>query len=559
MLRLKQQGITVIMLLFIVGLAAAAYLMHALSPTMVRIEQQKKSGAILSEARAVLIGYALSRVNAGTRPGDFPYPDRLLTPAESPPAGGPPNYDGSTDSCVITGSGATTKWTCLGRLPWKDIGLAIQNPSENDPVGIMPWYAVSANLLDICLKEFNPGILNYPNPDPNTNYYPAVCPGTPVTGILPHPWITVRDKLGNVISNRVAAVILIPGVPVGSQTRPVSPNLGGAAQYLDTVTVTNSAQCTATHVAGTYSNADSDNDFIMADDMAGIPLTDPCYQQPYQFNDKLIYITIDELMSEIVKRAAGEGRSLINNYYAKNAHFPYAASLGSAVNNYISSGASASGMLPVDGTDNCTCVSSNSCKCGYSLVGSVAHTRTSGGSYTINSGLCSLSGRTCTCTGVGQCRNASGSRTFNCIADGTCTFLGTATSPLFTYTPQATYGNIASAFNGCSLAGSNVVCNAAGNFYVGLNVPLWFRDNLWQEYFYYHQSSAFDLQVGIKTGVGALLVGAGNIIVGTQTRPSNNVGDYLDSVENTNLDKVYDAVGTLRTSTYNDQMFIVAP
>jgi hypothetical protein len=45
-----------------------------------------------------------------------------------------------------------------------------------------------------------------------------------------------------------------------------------------------------------------------------------------------------------------------------------------------------------------------------------------------------------------------------------------------------------------------------------------------------------------------------------QVRPScNTLNNYLDSVENTNGDAVYDATSTLRNASYNDQIFVVEP
>jgi hypothetical protein len=127
-------------------------------------------------------------------------------------------------------------------------------------------------------------------------------------------------------------------------------------------------------------------------------------------------------------------------------------------------------------------------------------------------------------------------------------------SNTYTYTIPA-YADVYSNTLGCSSA---AVCNGAGEFDIGLKEPTWFKSNLWQDYFYYHQSSLANLQVGTKTGVSALLVGASSII-GAQTRPSTLIEDYLDSPENTNGDNVFDAIGTLRTNVYNDQSFIVAP
>ena len=540
----NQKGATLVLMAFIIGLIATAYAINFFDASSIRPLQDAKASKILAEAKTALIGYSLSRVGAGERPGGMPAPDRLLSPVETPPAGGPPNYDGAIDSCA--GAGATL--SCFGRLPWQAIGMAISSLSQNDELGLMPWYAVSANLVDpTCLEVINPSILSM-------TYTVYNCPSTTV---LPHPWLTVRDAKGSILSSRVAVVLILPAAAINGQTRPTSP-LNGAASYLETVTV--AAGCAAPCVPGTYSNSDTDNDFIMASGLVGASA---------DANDRILYITIDELMGELVKRAAGEARTVLKGYKNQNGLFPYAAPLGSTGNNFIFSGTSTIGMVPIDGTDTCSCSSASSCTCGYSLVNSVAHTRTSGGSYTSSSGLCSRATRTCTCTGAGQCRNIPGSRTFTCIAGGNCTFVGTGTSPLFTYTPRSTHGNIASASAGCSLSGSNAACTGAGTFNVGLNVPSWFRSNLWQEYFYYRWNSPANLQVGMRTNIEALVIGAGSLITSApfaasnggmpQARPSVSISDYLDSTENTDGDSIFDATTIPSSADYNDQSFIVAP
>ena len=111
-----------------------------------------------------------------------------------PPVNGPPNYDGQADSC----SGVGAAMTCLGRLPWQTIGLNPSNPTQNDVLGQIPWYAVSANLVDpTCLDLLNPDILNM-------TYTSYICHSTTN---LPHPWLTVHDSHGNVLSNRVACLV----------------------------------------------------------------------------------------------------------------------------------------------------------------------------------------------------------------------------------------------------------------------------------------------------------------------------------------------------------------
>jgi hypothetical protein len=547
----KQKGAVLIIFTVIFALASIAFLLAQLDGSGVKNERNKNNALILSKAKTALIGYAIGVVGSGQRPGDLIMPDSFAISEI------PANYDGTADSGCLDSTksnglpliNSDKNMRCLGRLPWKDLGLSISGTSENDVNGVMPWYAVSGNLVDpTCLAVLNPNTLNL-----TYNLGPLDCSGA----TLPYPWLTVRDSSGNILSNRVAAVIFMPDGVNGAQSRPSVP-LGAANQYLDTLVVP--VGCAAPCVPGTYNNTAMNNDYIVASE--GMPLA-----ATNGFNDQLVFITIEELMAAVVSRAAGEARSVLKGYRSQNTHYPYAAPLGSTINNFISSGTNVAGMLPIDGTDTCSCSSSASCTCGYGLVNSVAHTRSSGGNYTVNTGLCTLSGTKCTCTGVGQCRNTTSSRTFTCVAGGNCTFVGSGTTPLFTYTPRPTHGNIVSASAGCSILGSNAVCNANGTFRIGLKVPLWFTDNLWQEYFYYHWSASSSIQMGTHAGIEATVIGTGSALISApyaakgsaQNRPSSNIIDYLDSIENTNLDTVFDAVGTPRTSTYNDQMFIVAP
>ena len=424
--------------------------------------------------------------------------------------------------------------------------MAVSSPSQNDELGLMPWYAVSANLVDpTCLEVINPSILNMA-------YTVYNCASTTV---LPHSWLTVRDAKGNILSGRVAVVLILPRSTINGQARPTSP-LNGAASYLDSVTVP--AGCVAPCVSGTYSNADADNDFIMASGVAG---------SIANANDRILYITIDELIDALVKRAAGEAKSVLNGYKTANTSFPYAAPLGATVNDFIYSGTNTIGMLPVDGTDTCSANPSSNSTCNFSLVSRVVHTHTGGLTYTAASG-CTRSGRTCTCTGAGSCSRGV-NPVFSCSAGGNCIFSGISTSSASTYSPKLPHGNIApsSGTLGCSISAGNAVCNAAGSFRVGLNVPTWFNGNLWQQYFYYQWDASLNLQVGSRTGIEALLIGMGSPILsapfsfkGTaQTRPSALISDYLDSAENTDSNLIFDATTIPRSASYNDQSFIVAP
>jgi hypothetical protein len=529
-------------MVLILALSVTGYAIKAFNSFSIQAQRDINISTTLAEAKSALLGYSFVRVGAGERPGDMPYPDRLLSPVETPPVGGPPNYDGQTDSC----SGAAVTMVCLGRLPWQTIGMAIENPTQNDVLGTMPWYAISANLADpACMNVINPSILNM-------TYTGYVC-GSNTN--LPHPWLTIRDGKGNIISNRVAIIFIMPGQPLGNQTRPNSP-LADTTNYLDTVVVP--AGCVAPCAPGTYSNSDLDNDFIMASGLTSANSDQNNQNLTSTINDKILYITIDELIVELTKRTAGEARALLNSYNTKVSHFPYAAPLGAALNNNISSGTSASGSLPIDVTDSCSCASASSCSCSFGVITNVAFRRASGTWSAANTaGSCTrTTNRICTCIGAGYCKNGSGTTNFTCDSAGLCTHNVTGIANTYTYTIPV-YADVYSSTGSCTNI-SPAVCNGMGTYNIGLKEPTWFKSNLWQDYFYYHQSSLANLQVGTKTGVSALLVGAGSII-GAQTRPSNLIEDYLDSPENTNGDNVFDAIGTLRTNVYNDQSFIVAP
>ncbi|MCE9633275.1 MAG: hypothetical protein K8Q92_03725, partial [Methylophilales bacterium] len=472
----RSKGYALVFVAFLIGLGATALIVGAFSQNTAKIERDISDNQQLAQEKEFLLAYVLGANGGGQRPGDLIRPD---VTADS-------DYNGTAESgCLdvsqingipLIGSGINLR--CLGRLPWKDLGIAVNSPSENDVDGRMPWYAISGNLVDpTCLTILNPSILNLSY----NNAYD--CSGAS----LPYPWLTIRDGRGNILSNRVAAIIFIPGPPLDGQSRPSSP-LAGVNQYLDSITIANG--CTSNpFVAGTYSNADMDNDFIKGDDARSISSNNPCYNGTYKFNDKLVYITIDELMEEATKRAAAEAQGLLTKYNSAVGRFPYAAPLGSAVNSFNSSGTSTSGMVPVDVTDTCTCSSSTSCSCSFGLFASVTHSRASGGSYTSNSGSCTRSGTSCTCTGAGQCRNVTNSRHFDCTSAGVCSLTGSGLSPRFTYakSPQNVF---VSATSPCIISGSTVYCTGAGSFIIGLNEASWFTSNLWQNFFYYQWTSA---------------------------------------------------------------------
>ena len=547
--RSKQKGATLILAVFIIALASTIYMLRAFDPLKLSLEQDRRTYIELNEAKQALIALAVSHKSY---PGQFPYPDRREVVN--------PNYDGRSD-CPPSNTAfvAPASYNLfLGQLPISGQDLPCENPVDglgedfHDAQGNRLWYAISRNLVHH---------YEFLQADPSSN--PVINPS--IISNPNYPWLVVKDRNGAVISDRVAVVIMAPGNVLNGQNRTgVAPT---ANQYLDAFQIG----------ATTLSNADydsADEDFIIGQDSKSMTDADNSVTKPYYFNDKLVYITIDELIQALTSRSRGEAAKLLNDYKAKNGQFPYAANLGSNLNNHNSSGVTTGGILPIDITDSCGCSSDSICSCSFSPINSVTMFRDSGTwDSSEDAGLCSSGSSTknCTCTGAGSCSRSG--RTFSCTSGGQCEHVNLVASPLNKFIYKLNnYADFNTASLGCVITMDNLPrdtanCNNIGNFSIGLRESDWFKTNLWQDYFYYQWSLANDLQVGTKLGVSAILVGAGEPVINppfsvkgaAQIRPSSNLDDYLDSTENINGNNVFDATNRINTDNYNDQIFIVAP
>jgi hypothetical protein len=552
----QQTGAVLILLALILGLAATAYLLHAANATNLQAKQDEKTYKALGEAKKALIAWSASN---RLHPGQMPFPDRN--------ADG--NYDGNSDCNSAT---STFVYSFLiGQLPI----LAQTNPCISPQDGLAEdfkdadgnklWYVVSQNLTHI-YENFpvtllhdpviNPDMVSFPQNNPDVNNYPAIQPE-----VRSYPWLKVLDSNGNLISDRVAAVIIAPGNAMGSQDRSaVAPSVN---QYLDSF------------VKGsvTYSNANylaPDQAFIMGQDSRTVGINDTRFVKPYNFNDKLVYITIDELMAALNNRAASEAASLLNQYKNKTGQFPYAAPLDARQDNHVSTALSQKGLLPIDGTDRCTCESQFKCTCSFAPITKVTFKRGSG-TWAARSGACTRYTANCNCEGAGSC--TAGSEYFSCDANGVCEHNVSGSNSYIYTVPD--YADIQVLSGGCFVSGKQATCNDEATIQIGLDEPSWFKDNLWQDFLYYEWVSTADLQVGAKTGISAVLVATGQTIANApfaskgsaQMRPSSLISDYLDSVENTDTDAdllsdghpVFDATNKIKTNNFNDQIYIVSP
>lgn len=185
----SQHGVVLIMLVFLVGLAIAAFLVHALDANAIKIERDKKTVAALAEAKAALIGWSAGHA---TMPSALPCPDQ--------------NNTGSSGTCTATVG-------LIGRLPWKTLGIN----DLRDGSGECLWYALSPLYRN-----------TIPVANRTSNKINSTIPGT----------ITIRRADGSNFPAPVIAVIIAPGSPLAGQDRSGAGSTvcGGnttASNYLD--------------------------------------------------------------------------------------------------------------------------------------------------------------------------------------------------------------------------------------------------------------------------------------------------------------------------------------
>lgn len=597
----RQRGLALYLLVFVLSVAAVSLFAAFLPSSAVRYASVAQDAALLAQSKAALVGWAVSRAASGERPGDLVRPDSFAS-TESPY-----NYDGNSDTgCMDATSGdglpliaSGIDLRCFGRLPWRTLGMTVDNAPEHDPTGVMPWYAVSGNVVD-------PGCVTVLNSETANLTYPGGF-GCGVTSQLQYPWLTVRDGRGNVISNRVAFVVIIPGAPVPGQSRPASPNLAGPGAYLDSVTVP--AGCAAPCVPGTYSNADRDNDFI-----AGDPSD--------TFNDRLTFVTIDELMAEIEKRVASEVRAAIKAFRTSYTTYPWMAPFAdpSLPVSYIAAAGSGRGLVPpnvVGYPFQAAFQWSVSDSPTYLLWGTT-------GSGDMNSGSVALADGSCTWESTGLRRvNCSGTiydpepgvrrRVVTIVYTGSTATYTVDTDPFATnlvvVPATATALTMRSVrrtnFSGVTL---QILDYDSSDFLVGwgfLNggdgkirtwnirvspvFPQWYAENSWNQFVYAGVAPghvpggagnctapgsclAANLNgTGIAANVEAVVMTAGRTLASTdylaaagppdppQVRPNGNLYSYFDSANNVNGGTlIFDRKNPL-TQNFNDQVVVVAP
>lgn len=332
--RSRQKGIVFYLVIAAMAISMATLGLALSSVTSLKEMRADQAERILQDARRSVLAYL---VNAdldasGRRIGEW----RLFADLPIASSAGvdttEPNYDGTAE---IAGC-ATRTWAvgqaltsvgvsgadarCFGRLPWRTLGLPVPDAGD-DPDAYVPWIVVSPNLATsaACQPNLHPSVLG------------QAYAGYTCLGSMPYPWVTVRDERGNLISDRVAVALILPGSALQGQVR--GPSAGPAA-YLDSVTVT--AACPAPCQPGTYNNADFTHannlptTLIQASSDSRAAERKGFYATPYAYNDRVMFITIDELMTALETRARIEVKRKLEAFKLARGYYPFASLLNSS-------------------------------------------------------------------------------------------------------------------------------------------------------------------------------------------------------------------------------------
>lgn len=249
-----QQGGALVMFVLVLVLAGMATLFSVLDGSAIRIEREKKTADVLAEAKAALVGYAI-KSSAVVSAGYFPNPD--LGPGL--------NTEGSSVSSM---GGADI--SLVGKLPWRTLGVS----PLKDGSGECLWYVVSGRLK----SNLKTSALNWDT----------------------QGQIDVTDGAGNIIAVNLAALVISPNQLLVPQSRALADaafmQCGGnydAKNYLDPYSSSNAVSGEVNYYAGSTNNRQAANT-----NNKRFVITKNDY-----YNDRLIFVTVDEIFSLISRRA----------------------------------------------------------------------------------------------------------------------------------------------------------------------------------------------------------------------------------------------------------------
>jgi len=220
---------------------------------------------------------------------------------------------------AVDNTGAAAR--CFGRLPWLSLGMDLGPVDAIDIDGKIPWLIVSPNLAttNACMPNLTPLVIG--SAAANT------CPGVPSQ--MPFPWLTVVDERGNVLTNRAAFALIMPGPPANGQVRTLA---AGPNAWLDSLTVL--PGCPAPCQPGVYDNSRYAQANGVATTLVTSTLPRNAFEHlswiadPHDFHNLVLWVSVDELFATLQHRAWEVLNNALLSFKAANGYYPYAAPFG---------------------------------------------------------------------------------------------------------------------------------------------------------------------------------------------------------------------------------------
>ena len=255
----RESGQGLFVLLALLLFVGAGLIFSLARPAPPNIKNNEQTTAALAQAKDALIGWSVQRTSSvalpNARPGELPCPDN--------------NNDGFEDGTCVAGA--------LGRVPWKTLGI----PEPKDGAGETLWYALAG--------PFRIWAVNANQIDNDTKGNITVYSGSSST----------------VMTLEAVAVIFAPGAVLGAQDRSCTVGVNCTATGQCTTSPASlTPKCNPTNyldTTGGGNNATTNGPYISA-------------QPSNTFNDRLLVITTDSLMTVVEKRVAREMLALLERY-----------------------------------------------------------------------------------------------------------------------------------------------------------------------------------------------------------------------------------------------------
>ena len=247
-----QHGLALVIFIVVLVLAALAFITNGVSTRVAKLERNKTTVAALARAKQALIAYAVrySDTHPDNVPGFLPCPD----------TGSP---EGSGATC------GNQNVSLLRRLPWHELGIEVLRDSSGECL----WYAVAGTYKNSPQTD----LMNW-----DTNGLIEVVADDGATLLA-----------GGKPENRAVAAVVAPGPAIGGQTR---------------TKVASANECGGNYVASNYLETRNGVNNALLSTIANALSRLIAGAESETFNDKIIYITPDEIFEPIRKRKDVQAR-----------------------------------------------------------------------------------------------------------------------------------------------------------------------------------------------------------------------------------------------------------